>query len=98
MTAFGAPALTSSDLDSARAPGTVGPARLAWLAAAVALSLAALLYGGLWARQSLLEYDVLSDWLGLAPDALASRHVELGFDIEYSARLRAIAVTLVRPD
>ena len=96
--AFGAPALTSSDLGTPRPPATASPRRLARLAAAVALSFASLLYGGLWSWQTLREYDVLSDRLGLAHDALASRRVELGFDIEYSARLRAVSVTGVRRD
>ena len=90
--------MTSSDLGTPRPPATASPRRLARLAAAVALSFASLLYGGLWSWQTLREYDVLSDRLGLAHDALASRRVELGFDIEYSARLRAVSVTGVRRD
>ena len=45
---------------------------------------------------TLRAYDVLSDRLGLAENALAGRVVELGFDIEYSPALRAVKVTAVR--
>ena len=58
-------------------------ARGARLTLALLLSAAGIAYGGLWARHTLRVYDVLSDRLGLADDALAGRVVELGFDIEY---------------
>lgn len=85
--------MTSPDLETPRP----APRRLARLAAAVALSCVAVLYGGAWAWQSLRDFDILSDRLGLAQDALASRRVELGFDIEYDERLRAVTVQAVRP-
>ena len=80
-------------------PGVLRPGRLARaarLAFALLLSAAGLAYAGLWAEQTVRVYDVLSDKLGLAEDALAGRVVELGFDIEYRRRDRGVLVTEVR--
>ena len=60
------------------------------------LSAAGLAYSTLWAQRTLRVYDVLSDRLGLADDALAGRVVELGFDIEYRAQAHGVLVNEVR--
>ena len=78
------------------APGRL--ARGARLALALLLSAAGLAYSALWARHTLVVYDVLSDWLGLAEGALSGRVVELGFDIEYRPAARGVVVTAVRKD
>ncbi len=70
--------------------------RIARLVAATALAAAGIAYGWLWTSHTLRGYDVLSDRLGLADNALAGRVVELGFDIEYSPIARGVKVTAVR--
>jgi sigma-B regulation protein RsbU (phosphoserine phosphatase) len=71
-------------------------ARAVRLALAVVLSATGLAYAVLWAEQTLSVYDILSDKLGLAEDALVGRVVELGFDIEYRRQDRGVLVTEVR--
>ena len=66
------------------------------LAGATALATAGIAYGWLWTTHTLRGYDVLSDRLGLADNALAARVVELGFDIEYEPSSRGVRVTEVR--
>jgi sigma-B regulation protein RsbU (phosphoserine phosphatase) len=72
------------------------PLRIARLATATALAAAGVAYAWLWTTHSLRGYDVLSDRLGLADNALAGRVVELGFDIEYDPVARGVRVTAVR--
>jgi sigma-B regulation protein RsbU (phosphoserine phosphatase) len=72
--------------------------RIARLVAATALAAAGIAYGWLWTSHTLRGYDVLSDRLGLADNALAGRVVELGFDIEHSPTSRGVKVTEVRKE
>ena len=70
--------------------------RIPRLVAATALAAAGIAYGWLWTSHTLRGYDVLSDRLGLADNALAGRVVELGFDIEHSPTSGGVKVTAVR--